>query len=237
MGLAIDLAVCKTNKYASRESGDTAEIVERPGGGFSVVSVDGQGSGGAAKSLSLLITSKVVALLKEGVRDGAVARAAHDHLFAYRHGRVSATLDILSVDLRTRTVLATRNSVMPMVVGRDGVFEQVASDSGPIGLYHLTRPTVSQMPLTTGLHVVLFTDGVGTAGEWTGVRSLDVAALARESAATNQGAEEMAQSLLQEAIRLDQNRPRDDMTVVALALREHAESTLVRRLAVYGPLP
>ena len=28
----MEMAIAKTNKYASRESGDTAEIVERPGG-------------------------------------------------------------------------------------------------------------------------------------------------------------------------------------------------------------
>ena len=54
MPLKIDVAVVKTNKYASRESGDTVEIVERPGGGISVIMADGQGSGRAAKTLSLL---------------------------------------------------------------------------------------------------------------------------------------------------------------------------------------
>ena len=75
MPLKIDVAVAKTNKYASRESGDTVEMVERPGGGISVILADGQGSGRAAKTLSLLVTGKVTALLKEGVRDGASARA------------------------------------------------------------------------------------------------------------------------------------------------------------------
>ena len=76
MPLVIDIAVAKTNKYASRESGDTVEIVERPGGGLSVIMADGQGSGRAAKTLSLLVTAKVAALLKEGVRDSASARAS-----------------------------------------------------------------------------------------------------------------------------------------------------------------
>src|SRR3954453_21768062 len=78
MPLKIDVAVVKTNKYASRESGDTVEIVERPGGGISVIMADGQGSGRAAKSLSLLVTAKVSTLFKEGVRDGGSARAATD---------------------------------------------------------------------------------------------------------------------------------------------------------------
>src|SRR6187401_2723332 len=100
MRLTLELGIAKINKYASRESGDTAEVVERPGGGLSVVVVDGQGSGAAAKALSMLLTAKAVSLLKEGVRDGAVARAVHDTLLAYRGGKVSASLDILSADLK-----------------------------------------------------------------------------------------------------------------------------------------
>ena len=65
MGLSIELAIAKTNKYASRESEDTAEVVERPGGGISVVVADGQGSGRAANTLSLLVTKYAVAMLKE----------------------------------------------------------------------------------------------------------------------------------------------------------------------------
>ena len=41
----IDLAVAKINKYASAESGDTVELVERPHGGISIVVADGQRSG------------------------------------------------------------------------------------------------------------------------------------------------------------------------------------------------
>ncbi len=164
MGLVIDLAIAKTNKYASRESGDTAELVERPAGGLSVVMADGQGSGKAAKSLSLLVTSKAVSLIKEGVRDGAVARGVHDYLFAYRHGQVSATLDILSVDLRSGTLVVTRNAAAPMLLARGGRFELVPGCSGPIGLYHLTRPTVTQLPMEPDLRIVLSTDGIPGAG-------------------------------------------------------------------------
>ena len=40
--LSIEIAVAKTYKYASRDSGDTAETVERLTGGMSMVLVDGQ---------------------------------------------------------------------------------------------------------------------------------------------------------------------------------------------------
>ena len=237
MGLAVELAVAKTNKYASRESGDTAELVERPGGGLSIVMADGQGSGRAAKSLSLMVTSKAVALLKEGVRDGAVARGVHDYLFAYRHGQVSATLDILSVDLQSGTIVVTRNAEASMLLGRGGDYYVVPGASGPIGLYHLTRPTVTQLPLEPGLRLVLVTDGVATAGTRSGRAELDLAAFAGRHLPADLGAEAIAGRLLDEAVGRDGGRPADDMTVVALALRAHDETMLVRRLAVRVPLP
>jgi hypothetical protein len=45
-----------------------------------VVIVDGQRSGRSAKAISNIAVQKAISLLAEGVRDGAVARAAHDTL-------------------------------------------------------------------------------------------------------------------------------------------------------------
>ena len=237
MAFAIELGIAKTNKYASRESGDTAELVERPAGGFSVVMADGQGSGRAAKSLSLMVTSKAVALLKEGVRDGAVARGVHDFLFAYRHGQVSATLDILSVDLRSETIVITRNAETPMLIGHHEEFTAVPGGSGPIGLYHMTRPSVTQVPLASGLRIVLVTDGISGAGRRSGAGTLDLPAFAATHLAGDVPAEAIAERVLTEAIRRDGQRPADDMTVVALALRHHTEPTRIRRLTARIPLP
>ena len=236
MGLSVEVAIAKTNKYASRESGDTAELIERPGGGLSVVLADGQGSGRAAKSLSLMVTSKAVALIKEGVRDGAVARAVHDHLFAYRHGQVSATLDILSIDLHSGTIVVTRNAETPMILGRGADCHLVPAVSGPIGRYHLTRPTVTQLPLEPGARIVLLTDGVSGAGARSGV-GFDLGAFAAASLTEDVAADALADRLLHEAVRRDLGRPGDDMTVVALALRTHADTTLVRHLSATVPLP
>ena len=80
----ISVAASKINMWATRESGDTLEMVERPHGGLSFVLVDGQSSGPGAKSLSLQVVRKVISDLAEGVRDGAVARAANDMLYTRR---------------------------------------------------------------------------------------------------------------------------------------------------------
>ncbi len=234
--LTIDLAIAKTNKHASRESGDTAELVERPGGGLSVVLADGQGSGRAAKSLSLLVTSKAVSLLKEGVRDGAAARGVHDYLFTYRHGQVSATLDILSVDLATSTILITRNSETPLIVGRSGEITCILGGAGPIGRYHLTRPVVTQIPVEPWTLLLLVTDGVLSSGHPGSPGEFDIRDYAASSLAEVWDASKAADILLREAIRRDDGRPRDDLTVVALVIRPHDEKTLIRRMSAVVPV-
>ena len=64
--MEVQLAVAKVNKYATSESGDTLEIVERPNGGLSVVLADGQTSGRGAKAISQMVVRRVIGLLAEG---------------------------------------------------------------------------------------------------------------------------------------------------------------------------
>jgi serine phosphatase RsbU (regulator of sigma subunit) len=236
MPLTIDIAIAKTNKYASRESGDTVEIVERPGGGMSVIMADGQGSGRAAKSLSLLVTAKVAALLKEGVRDGAAARAANDFLFAMRHGQVSATLDILSVDLKSGTVVITRNGDTVCLVQSAAETEVIVGGERPLGLHPRTRPWASEYPMAAGLRAILISDGVANAGTLGGMSAFDLEAVAA-SADRGASAAAIADLVLNAAVAHDKGKPSDDMSVVALTLPEHRETTLVRRMRAEVPLP
>lgn len=230
--LRVDVGVAKTHKYASRDSGDTVETVERPTGGLSVVIADGQGSGFAAKTLSMMVSSKAVALLKEGVRDGAVARGVHDFLLAYRHGKVSATLDLLSVDLTSRTVLLTRNSHVPYIVVVDGEATVRPGETTPIGVYRHTRPTVHQHPIADGLKVVVFTDGVSEAGRRAGSLLAPLEALRPEGSASA-----IAEALLAAAIAADQGRPGDDMAVVALTIDRAPDEQPIRTLRMTWPIP
>ena len=103
---------------------DTLEMIERPRGGLSFVLVDGQHTGRGAKAISNLVARKAISLLGEGVRDGAAARAAHDYLFTQYEGKVQASLNIVSIDLVSKTMLFTQNTPLPILIIRpDGVAE------------------------------------------------------------------------------------------------------------------
>ena len=174
--LGVQAAVAKVGKYATSESGDTLEMIERPRGGFSLVLADGQRSGKAAKSISNIVVRKAIALLAEGVRDGAVARAAHDYLRAVRRGKVSATLNIVSVDLETETVVISRNSHCPTVVSLDGQIRLLDEPSEAVGIHSWTKPVITELPIAANTYVLIFTDGLVHAGRRTG-QSLDVPGL------------------------------------------------------------
>jgi serine phosphatase RsbU (regulator of sigma subunit) len=239
--LDIQIAAAKTNKYASRESGDTVEVVERPGGGYTALLADGQGSGRASKTISQIVAGQAVGLLKTGVRDGSVARAAHDYLFMHRGGKVSAELTLLSVDLATRTVVLTRNGHCPVILlgPPAGDLRLLPGEAPAIGIYRHTRPQVTEYPLEPGLWVVVISDGVLDAGQRTGqgfdlpgtLQTLFAAPTPPPAAAA------LADTLLAAALACDQGRPQDDMSVLVLAVRDGGEATgpLVRRMDLRVP--
>jgi len=233
--MEIRIAVAKINKYATSDSGDTLEVVERPNGGLSVVLADGQTSGRGAKTISTMVVRKVISLLAEGVRDGAAARAASDYLYTERSGKVTATLNILSADLQTNTLVITRNNPSPVFLAQNDLIDCLGSESQSIGTSRNIRPSICEVALQTGLTVVMYTDGLNHAGERYG-NPLDVCntleAILEEQ---EPSAQEIADSLLSHAIRLDQGRPDDDISVIVLRTSTNTGDS-IRRMTVRLPV-
>ena len=234
--MEIHIGMAKTNKYATSESGDTLEMVERPNGGISVVLADGQTSGRGAKVISTMVVRKVISLLAEGVRDGAAARAASDYLFTERAGKVSATLNILSADLQTGTIVVTRNNPSNVFIARHDKVECISSPSSAIGTSRNIRPSITEFPLESGITIVFFTDGIRDAGDRSG-ETFDVCTLLEAMLdEEDPSVQQVADSLLAHAIRLDNNRPNDDMSVVVLRSIS-TETDQIRRMTVRLPVP
>jgi serine phosphatase RsbU (regulator of sigma subunit) len=234
--IELQVGVAKVPRHGVAESGDTIEIIERPGGGFSVVLVDGQGSGRGAKSLSNLIATRAIAQLKDGARDGVVARGVHDYLYTYRMGQVAATLNILSFDQRSGSLLISRNNPAPFyILAQDGVHVH-SEPSTPIGLYPGTKPHITEIALQHHTYVVVFTDGLLKAGERYG-EDLNLANyLAGWHASEGASASSLADALLERAIELDRGHPTDDMSIVVLAVLPPHPENRIRRMAVVFPV-
>ena len=210
-------------------------MTERPHGGISAVLADGQGSGRAGKTTSNLVAKKAINLLADGTRDGAVARAVHDFLFAYRHGQISAELAIISADLLTRTMVVSRNSHCPALLLQDNEITVWDDPSPAIGLYANTKPAIRELPIREGTAAVIYSDGIHDAGRRTS-QKLDVLALVQNLVKQGAPAQELADALLAGALALDLNRPADDISVVVMAVRPLTHSDGARRLSMEIPL-
>jgi serine phosphatase RsbU (regulator of sigma subunit) len=233
--MEVQIAAAKTNKYAVTESGDTLEVVERPNGGLSVVLADGQTSGRGAKAVSMMVVRKVIGLLAEGVRDGAAARAASDLLFTEKQGKVSSTLNIISVDLHTGTVVLTRNNPAPFFIAHGDRVDCISDESVQIGFSRNTRPIISEIPVEAGLVIVIYTDGLVHAGSRVG-RPMDVCtSLKAMLDDQDPSPQAIADALLSEAVTLDDGRPVDDISVVVLkVLKRRGDNA--RRMSVRLPI-
>jgi serine phosphatase RsbU (regulator of sigma subunit) len=233
--MEIQIAAAKVNKYASAESGDTVEAIERPGGGLSIVMADGQSSGRGAKSISSMVVRKVISLLAEGIRDGAAARAASDYLFTERKGKVTATLNIFSTDMQTGTLVITRNNPEPVLLAYGDSIRLLSEESMPIGIYRDTRPWISEVPIEGGMTAVMFTDGLVNAGTRYG-ENVDIVGTVQCLLDEEDASPQMiADTLLEQASKLDQGRPADDTSIVVLRVSPRSGDG-VRRMTIKLPI-
>ncbi len=234
--MELDIAAAKINRYATSESGDSLEVVERPNGGLSVVLADGQTHGKGAKVISSMVVRKVISLLAEGVRDGAAARAASDYLYTERNGKVSACLNIVSADLHSRTLVIARNNPTPVFVHRKDQTEIFAEKSAPIGTSRDLRPSISEIDLEPGMTVLVITDGVFLAGDRIGrvieIKPLFESLLEYE----DPSAQSIADKILSQAIKSDEGRPNDDMSVVIFRVHDSVKDS-IRRMSIHLPVP
>ncbi|MDA8193690.1 MAG: PP2C family protein-serine/threonine phosphatase [Thermaerobacter sp.] len=232
--MRIEVAWAKVPKGGFGESGDSIELVERPLGGITLILADGQGSGPAARRISRMVAMKAVSLVADGSRDGAVARAVQDMLYTAREGRVTATLALLSADLDTRTVVISRNTPMPVVVCQEGQVFRVDGASDIIGTYRRTRPAVSELPLVPGTVLLTYSDGVANAGRRYGKSLAWDEWDKRLAEVLPEDLGQFVDQVLQEVLDLDQGRPADDVSLMAMGVKQD-DGTAIRRLRASIP--
>lgn len=227
--MEIRIAVAKIDRSRAGTSGDTVETIERPNGGISIVLADGQIQGKNQKSISTMVSHRVIDHISDGVRDGAAIRAASSSIFAEYQGAIQANLNVVSVDLQTNTILVSRNNPVPVFLINDVKVDCLGTDSEPIGGREDITPTIVELQIQPWMAVIVFSDGVYNAGRKD--QSIPdiyttIEALIEEQEPT---AQEIADILLNRAIRLDEERPKDDMSVVVMLVSPRT-SDRIRRM-------
>jgi serine phosphatase RsbU (regulator of sigma subunit) len=140
-------------------------------------------------------------------------------------------LNVVSADLQTDTILVSRNSPIPVFLISDGQVDCLTAESEPIGLRADVLPSIVELPIRPNMAVILFSDGVHNAG-FQRTQNLDlcttIESLIEEEDPT---AQELADYLLQQSVRLDDGFPKDDMSVVVLLISPQSSDN-IRRMNV-----
>jgi serine phosphatase RsbU (regulator of sigma subunit) len=229
--MELRIAIAKIDRHGSSASGDTVEVTERPNGGISVVLADGQIDQIDQKSVSTMVSHRVIEYISQGIRDSAAIRMASNNLFTEYQARVQARVNVISVDFQTNTILISRNNPIPIFLINEDEVDCLANECDPIGGRADISPSIVELPITPGMAIVVFSDGVYNAGQENEDKPqicTIIEALVEEQ---EPSAREMADFLLNRAIRLDEGRPQDDMSVIVLLISPQ-ETDLVRRMSV-----
>ena len=157
-------------------------------------------------------------MLKDGARDGVVARAVHDYLYGYRNGRVSATLNILSVDFSAQTIIMSRNNPCPFYIITEAGLDIYDEPSSPICIYPIWKPVITQHPIVPRQYFIAFTDGIFGAGSRYGAENSLREFLNEIDVEATPSPAELAEKLLYWSMHLDRDRPGDDMSVIILGV-------------------
>jgi serine phosphatase RsbU (regulator of sigma subunit) len=233
--MEIKIAIAKIDKHGSRNSGDTVEMTERPNGGISIVMADGKIDQRDSKAISTLISHRVIDNISGGMRDGASIRTAASEIYREHQGSVQANLWVISADLQTNTIIVSRSNPIPVFLISEETVDCLYSESELIGSRLEISPTIIELPIGPEMTVVAFSDGVYNAGQHT-QQSMDtcttIEAFVEEQEPT---AKEIAEFLLNRAIRLDNGQPQDDMSIIVLQTSSRPTDT-IRRMSISLPL-
>jgi serine phosphatase RsbU (regulator of sigma subunit) len=146
-----------------------------------------------------------------------------------------ATLNILSIDLQSSSLVIVRNNPAPVILIQDGSITQLDEPVDVVGIRRAIRPSITEVPLTLNLVAVVYTDGLLHAGDRVGQRMDIVEHIQQLMDDGPIDPNRWADSLVQSAVKLDQGRPADDISVLVAAIVPRREDD-ARQLSVRVPL-
>lgn len=230
--MELKIGIAKIAKANAMESCETVELIERPiGGGYSIVLSDGSFNNIPDKKISNFCAKKIGDMIFDGVRDSVALRATSDSLYSLYNGKACGSVNILSLDLVTDTLVISRNNPYPVYYYRHGDFIEWSKDSYPIGTAKHVEPSLTEMPIQPGATIIAATDGVfKSGGDEAG--DIDIPLLLDSIMEENiiPSAQAIAEMILQQAVERDNNYPQNDMTVVIFQVTEKQPANAIRKI-------
>ncbi|MCM1533302.1 MAG: SpoIIE family protein phosphatase [Corallococcus sp.] len=203
--------VSSVTKEGSEVSGDTHSVIKTDNGKCIVALCDGMGSGDKAEKMSATSISLVESFYRAGF-DSDVILSCVNKLLTGSGNEVFCAVDIAVLDaFDGQTDFIKLGASTGLVKCGDKV-EIVSGSSLPLGVLEEMKPSITKKALSSGDVFVLVSDGVADCFK-------DPNALAGIFANVSLNVpQSIAEVILSKAVKLCNNKPHDDMTVLVAKL-------------------
>ncbi|MCH5156701.1 MAG: SpoIIE family protein phosphatase [Clostridiales bacterium] len=203
----VTFGVSSVAKHGNEISGDTHTVTRTDNGKCIVALCDGMGSGDKAEQMSATSISLVESFYRAGFDNDTILSCVNK-LLVGSGNEVFCAVDVVVLDLYNGLADFIKLGACAGLVKNDGKVEIVSGSSLPLGVLEEMKPSITKKALMGGDVVVLYSDGVADCFK-------DPVALARVFADVSLNVpQSIADVILTRALKLCNNKPNDDMTVV-----------------------
>lgn len=202
-------------KHGSVSSGDTHALTKIDEGSFLIALSDGMGSGIGASQTSSTAISLIESFYKAGLESKVVLGMVNKVLALNTDDNFSA-IDVLTVDLfNQKGDFIKIGSPASYLITKDSI-QIIEGNSLPLGILDDLKPTGVSIPIEEGATILMVTDGVSDAFG----SSTDFISYLKTLKTLNP--QRLADDLISKAVCLDDDEPKDDMTVLAIRIFKKA---------------
>jgi len=199
------LASC--NKAGNNECGDCHSIMRLNNNKFLLALCDGMGAGKSAHKMSALTLGLIENFYKVGFDNNVILESVNK-LLAVNNQENYSTLDVCLLDLENEIADFIKVGAPFGLIKREGNVEIVSGGALPIGALDSITPAVCKTAISTKDIIILTTDGIVDAFDGQENMTDFISKLANTNPQT------LAETILAEAVRLNDMSAKDDMTVL-----------------------
>ncbi|MFQ6723847.1 MAG: SpoIIE family protein phosphatase [Clostridia bacterium] len=206
-GRDIVFGISNITKTGSSSSGDSHSLIRLGNNKYLLALCDGMGSGENARKMSVLTMGLVENFYKAGFEDDYIINNVNK-LLTINNQENFSTLDLCVIDLTKEIIDFIKLGATYGVIKRETSVDKVNGNSLPLGVIGEIVPSISHFAVRNKDMIIMVTDGITDAfAEYE-----DFAEFVNAIVSTNP--QVVSQTILDEAVRLNGNNAKDDMTVL-----------------------
>jgi stage II sporulation protein E len=215
----VEIGVAGAAKDGDLLSGDSFSMTELGNGKFAVALSDGMGNGVRARMESSAALSMLEQLLQSGIDERLAVKSVNSVLLLRSPDEMFATVDLALIDLYTAHATMLKIGSTPSFIKRGREIIPIAANNLPIGILQDIEIDLLRVQLQPGDTLIMMTDGILDSPGHAINKELWMRRVLQELDADEP--QDIADALLDTALRQYPGGVQDDMTVIVTRLTRH----------------